>query len=63
MALYDADGARIATADTHGVWATCDNCGDDWWCYVAERDYLDEPVAWHCSDGCDDEDAEEWGDW
>jgi hypothetical protein len=62
MATYDDDGVRVTSQDTHGVWTTCDECREDWWCVVGERDELDEPLSWICSDGCDDEDAEEW-DW
>ena len=55
---------REATPRTQGVWTSCDECGHDWWCVVGERDYLDEPVTWVCSDGCgwdyDDEDGEPW---
>lgn len=45
---------RETTDRTRGVWTTCDYCGADWWCVVAERDYLDEPTAFACSGGCGD---------
>ena len=45
---------RETTERTQGVWTTCDFCENEWWCVVAERDYLDEPVSWRCSGGCDD---------
>lgn len=57
MAEYDLDDHRITTEHTQGVWTTCDACGDDWWCVVWERDYLDEPISWICSDGCEDEET------
>lgn len=60
MALYDSDGMRTTTAQTQGVWTTCDECHEDWWCVVHERDEMDEPLSWICSDNCIDEDAEEW---
>ncbi|HET7386984.1 MAG TPA: hypothetical protein VFJ19_10015 [Nocardioidaceae bacterium] len=50
------------TEHTHGAWTSCDNCGHDWWCVVGERDYLDEPVTFVCSDGCgwDDDWDDDW---
>lgn len=51
--MSETDG-RVWTERSHGVWATCDQCGHDWWCVVTDRDYLDEPTEWGCSGGCDD---------
>lgn len=55
---------REVTERTQGVWTTCDDCGHDWWCVVGERDELDEPVTFVCSDGCgwdyDDQEDEPW---
>jgi hypothetical protein len=62
MATYDDNDQRVTTEQTHGVWTGCDFCGTDWWCTVAERDYLDEPVSWICSDGCDDPDEPAYDD-
>lgn len=56
MAEYDNEGMRVVTPETRGVWGTCDECREEWWLEVAERDELDEPVSWRCSDGCDDSD-------
>lgn len=47
-------GDRVATERTQGVWTACDECGEDWWCVVTERDHLDEPTEWGCSGGCQD---------
>lgn len=43
---------RNLTEHTHGVWTTCDLCGEDWWCIGIDRDYMDEPTRYVCSDGC-----------
>ena len=55
---------REVTERTQGVWTSCDECGHDWWCVVGERDELDEPVTWICSDGCgwdyDDDEDQPW---
>ena len=45
---------RVATSNTHGSWTTCDDCGQNWWCVPTEWDWLNEPVSWSCSGGCDD---------
>lgn len=45
---------RAETSRTEGVWTTCGDCGQDWWCVPAEYDCLDEVVAWRCSGGCED---------
>lgn len=45
---------RVLTERTQGVWTTCDDCGEDWWCVVTERDYMDEATAFGCSGGCAD---------
>lgn len=52
--MMHTDEQRATTENTQGVWTTCDDCGEDWWCVVTERDYLDEPTAWGCSGGCND---------
>jgi hypothetical protein len=65
---YTSDGLSVCCADremtaaTCGVWTSCDACGHDWWCVVSERDYLDEPIAWTCSDGCPDDECDEYED-
>lgn len=55
---------REMTERTQGVWTSCDECGHDWWCVVGERDWMDEPVNFVCSDGCgwdyDEEGDEPW---
>lgn len=45
---------RRATQHTQGVWTTCDDCGQNWWCVASEYDYFDQPTAFACSGGCDD---------
>ena len=45
---------RVWTERTQGVWTSCDECGHDWWCVVGERDWMDEPVTFVCSGGCED---------
>jgi len=63
---YTSDGLSVCCAErettetTHGVWTSCDECGHDWWCVVSERDYLDEPTSWICSDGCYGDDYDGW---
>lgn len=46
--------SRKVTERTQGVWTTCDDCEQQWWCVVTEWDYLDEPTRWGCSGGCED---------
>lgn len=64
---YLSDGTKACCYDremtdrTQGVWTTCDECGHDWWCVVGERDWMDEPVTFVCSDGCGG--ADEDDDW
>lgn len=54
---------REVTEHTHGVWTSCDNCGHDWWCIGVDRDYMDEPTRYVCSDGCEDDDwDDDWDD-
>lgn len=66
--LYTADGYSICCAErkmtdqTFGVWSTCDRCGHDWWTVASEWDYLDEPTAFVCSDGCPGDDYDDEGD-